>query len=669
MNVNASASEHALQWDQPIPIRTAYGPIAFGLVIAGAMVNWSGEHAYDLLLSRIWDGIYLYPTSRLQDEELNVVPKLVCRNSFVPTMGIPADWNRDGEEDLIVSDRYGFLYLLERQGTYPDISFVLAERIRDSRSGLLLNIPYEHPHHTMGDGNGYIDANFYNYTYPMLYPGQDGKTLNLIVGDMSGSLWWLPDIGAGQGAPQYTGEVYAKSPELSRAEYGKAILRQHGHQYVRPAEKIGDEHGVSFLFGSGIEDGKRFRGFFSRPALFRNRRTGSNDLLVIAGYGLPDIYYLENVGFDHNHKPVFHNWGTVEVEGLDQSIFGLFSAHAKLIVDNSRGNPDLLLTAGTHMYRLQNKQTDGQKPAFICQGAISGSDVITSGYNYSAVLEDRSTGKRYLADSTWTHMECREILLKDGQVSLSTERYPLEDQHGVFRMEGETDGQEGAESGFHQLTRWDFDGSGRQHLLAGSDKGLLYLLMDVDEGSVGENGKFRFRSVGPLKDSAGAVIRIHNRVCPAAVDLDGDGLEDLIVGGATYQGGFKTDPNPGAGIYYLLNKGLDAEGIPILDPVRSMPIADHELLMSTNRMIEIQAVDLNGDGRKEVIVMSGADRQTARVFETSSHPVGLRYTGQIVPGMGLLKRLLDLDGDGKLELVFAGGEPGVASYRKTLTQG
>ncbi|MEF3313755.1 hypothetical protein PV433_33260 [Paenibacillus sp. GYB004] len=655
--------EPIIQFGEQIPIKTEYGPIAFGLVTAGSMVSWSAERAKDLLISRIWSGIYLYPTDHLQDSELDVPPKLVCKNKFVPTMGIPADWNRDGEGDLIVSDRYGFLYWFERKGTYPDITFEYVERVQDSRSGLPLNIPYDNPNHTIGDGNGYIDPNFYNYIYPMVYPNPDGQSLDLIVGDMSGRLWWLPDGSGGAGKPQYTGIEYTKLLAHSKAAYGKALLESLGTEYVRPAEKINDENGSPFLLGDGLEDGKGFRGFFTRPALFRNPRTGSDDLLVLAGYGLPKLYYLQRVHTAGNGKPVFRNLGEVKIDGLEKPMFGLFSLHAKLIVDQTDGANDLLLTAGTHILRLQNKQSDGLVPEFVCMGPISGRNVVTSGYNYSAVLEDRQSGKRYLADSTWTQIEVREIVNTADGVYLSTERKAVEDQNGVFRMEGETDGQEAPDSGFHQIAKWDFDGSGRQHLIAGSDKGLLYLL--IDDGEAVREDAFKFRSAGPLKDCDGNVIRIHNRVCPAAVDLDGDGLEDLIAGGATYQGGFKTDPNPGAGVYYLLNKGIGPDGLPVLDPARSLPISGHELIVSTNRMIEIQAVDLDKDGCKEVIIMSGADRQTGRVYRTTS-PVGIHYTGKIVPGMGLLKRVLDLDGDGELELVYGGGEPGVACYWKTI---
>ncbi|MDF2722125.1 MAG: hypothetical protein K0Q59_1800 [Paenibacillus sp.] len=657
--------EHMMKFGEPIPIKTEYGPIAFGLAVAGSMVSWSSKQAKDLLISRIWSGIFLYPTARLQDSEIDIPPKLVCKNKFVPTMGMPVDWNRDGEDDLIVSDRYGFLYWFERKGAYPDITFEYVDRVRDSQSGLLLNIPFDHPNHATGDGNGYIDLNFYNYIYPMAYPNPKGHAIDLIIGDMSGSLWWLPDGSSGGGRPQYTGTIYSKSVEQSRAPYGKTLLDTFGAEYVRPAEKICDENGVPFLLGDGYEDGCHFQGYFARPVLYRNPLTASDDLLVLAGYGLPKLIYLQRVNTAGNGKPIFKSLGEVNIEGLDKTAFGLFSLHAKLIADHTDDNGDLLLTAGTHILRLRNKKSGGIVPEYVCTGPISGRHVPTSGYNYCAILEDRKNGKRYLADSTWTHVEVREIIDTRDGVYLASERQAVQDQNGVFRMEGETDGQESPHSGFHQLARWDFDGSGRQHLIAGSDKGLLYVL--VDEGEAGNNGIFRYRSIGPLKDCTGSIIRIHNRVCPAAVDLDGDGVEDLIVGGATYQGGFRTDPNPGAGVYYLLNKGVGPDGSPILERARSIPITGLEFIVTPNKMIEIQAVDLDRDGCKEVIIMSGADGQTGRVFRTTT-PVGLHYTGKIMPGMGLLKRVLDLDGDGEPELVYGGGEPGVAYYWKTITQ-
>lgn len=620
-----NTSQHdAVRFGERIPILSPNGPVSFGLVVSGSMVSWSNPQARDLLIGRIWSGIHLYPADRLESDEPDRMPPiLVCSNYCTPTMGIPADWNGDGQEDLIVSDRHGFLYLFERKGAYPNLSFEYVETISDRRTGLPLNIPHDNPYHMTGNQGGYVDPQFFNYVYPMVYPNARGPKVDLIVGDKAGVLWWLPDESDDGKKPAYTGEVYDKNyehdglDEHARSKVGKAYLEKYGNRYIRPPSKICDENGEPFLLGEGLEAGFRYPGSHTRPVLFRNPATGTDDLLVLAGFVSPKIYYLQRSGGEAGEKPVFRNLGEVAVEGLDEAKLKM-GPHSRLIVDHATN--DLILSAGNLLWRLKNKREEAPVPRYRCLGPISGNHAATSGYHYAEVLEDRGNGKRYVADCQWTCIELREIMAGPDGVYLSTEKRMLEDQHGVFRMQGETDPQSSPDSGFHQIAKWDFDGSGRQHLIAGSDKGLLYLL--VDEGEAGIGGTFEYRSVGPLADSDGLVIKVHNRACPAGADLDGDGREDLIVCGATYQLGFHTDPNPGAGVYYLLNKGMDADGKPILERGGVLPIGD---------------------------------------------PILLQYTGKIVPDMGLLKRLLDLDGDGKLELVYAGGEPGIAFYRKMIT--
>jgi len=52
-----------------------------------------------------------------------------------------------------------------------------------------------------------------------------------------------------------------------------------------------------------------------------------------------------------------------------------------------------------------------------------------------------------------------------------------------------------------------------------------------------------------------------------SIDINRDGREDLLVGGISYQMGIKSDPDPGGGLYYLLNKGTGPDGNPILLPL------------------------------------------------------------------------------------------------------
>ncbi|MBO9604787.1 MAG: VCBS repeat-containing protein [Paenibacillaceae bacterium] len=646
-------------YGKKIPIRCEFGPISFGLSMAGAIVSGADGNGKQLLLARAWEGIYAYETEELSDRELLAEPALAYEAKGKLPLFCLADWNHDGREDAIFSERHGFLHLLERRTDESRIAFDYAGLIVDRDSGLPFNLPYDNPYHMTDSLGGYSDPHFYNYAYPALYPNRHRRATDLIVGDLAGNLWWMPDVSTDGTRPAYAGIAYEK-PAEGVAEYGRRYREQFGTRYVRPASKITDEHGVPFLLGIGVENGKRFAGGNVKPVVCRNKLTGTDDLLVLTGYEEPKAYYLERVNGGADEQPVFRNRGEVGLHGLR----GLhpFSFHDKLIVDRERGYDQVLLTSGSYIARLTNTQPDRIVPEYTFAGFVSGENAITCGFHYSVVLEDRQQGNKYLLDVGFSDWTVRRIVGTEEGILLSTESIELTDQHGVFRVEGETDPLISPACGLHSAALWDYDGSGRQHLIVGTDKGLLYLL--VDEGEVGKDGQFRYRSAGPLKDSGGSVIRIHNRLSAIGIDLDGDGREDLLVGGTTYQRGFEFDPNPGAGIYYLLHLGIDSEGLPILEPYARMPFVGEPCPLVTNRMVELQTADLDGDGEREIVIWSVLD-SFARIYKLEKGQGGsaLVLVGTL-PDMTLLKRLLDLDGDGKPELVYGGGEPGVAYYQR-----
>jgi hypothetical protein len=653
-----------------IPLRWDRGPISFGLVLSESLVSWSGPEARDLLVGRCWEGIFLYPTRELGDAELARDPLQVFPASLGDVHAVPVDWNRDGRDDLIAANRTGFLYPLARRGEYPDLSFALEEPLRDGDTGLVFNIPYENPNHpALDDLGGYFDRGFFDYLYPVVYPAAaDPRLQDLIIGDWAGNLWWLPDLSGGEGRPQYRGVPYDKRDEDLPTKRGKELIARYGRTFAKPGERIADERGAPFLLGVGSDTGgKRYQGGNARPVLYRNPRTGSPDLLVLAGTLGNVLYYLERADTGPGRRPVFRNRGEVPIRGVDRWDELLFF-HSKIAVHPAGGRNDLLLSLGSRIAFLEECGR-GAMPEYEL-ARIASADGALAGCNYiSEILADRQ-GRRYTVESWGNTFECREILRgPSGAVRLSSRTEAIRDQRGVFAVKGETDPQGGESWGWHRVGRWDFDGSGRQHLVVGTDKGLLYLLIAESEPDAG--GGFRFRSHGPLADADGRVIKVHNRAVAAGLDLDGDGCEDLVVGGCSYQAGIPLDPAPGGGVYYLLNRGLDDRGLPVLSPLAPLATEGYAYdRRQTNAHLFVQVLDIDGDGRKEVLIaVQWQDAGRLHVLRPAAGRIALVDTGEVVPQERPIEEwVLDVDGDGQWEMVFSGSENGVGYYRALRRQ-
>ncbi len=626
------------------PLRWDYGPKAFGRSFTGSVVSWSAPDARDLMLSVNGQGVLVYPARHMSDEELLAEPVQICLRFVFPLLGFAMDWSHQGPNGLIVADRRGYLYQMKREGQFPKLKFTNAGQLRDHESGLLFNIPFENPNLAKVDNiGGYISSDFFNYTAPLVYPTRRPE-VNLIIGDWAGNLWWLPDSSGGKGPVRYAGTTYAKSD---------------GEEFSKPPGKIHDAEGRPFLLGDGIDAGRSYHGANTRPVIYRSSVTGTDDLLVLAGHMFHRLFYLKRVNSADESKPVFENLGEVRIDAMDISRFGF---HSSPILYPAEGWPDLLMPTGNKMAVFKNKRLSDVKPEFVFSHWISGKGTQASGRNFTEILVGND-GNRYLLDNLGVHWEFLPLKGIGEQTRLSPKAIRLEDQNGTFLVGSETDTQSAGVWGWHRAARWSFDQSDKQHLIVGTDKGLLYLL--IDESKQADKQVFRFRSVGPLKDAKGHVIRVHNRTHAAGLDLNGDGLEDLVVGGVTYQLGTKTDPNPGGGIYYLLNQGCDDQSKPILGPLTPLPLdgktREH---LNTNRHVQIQSVKWAKQGPKQIIIHIQQDAAKGVIYQPLANAVGLQSTGEVLVNFGIAHQLLDVDGDGQLELVFAGNEAGIAYFQE-----
>jgi hypothetical protein len=655
----------ALRWQQ--------GPISFGMVLAGQVVSWSNPNTKDILISRCWEGVYLYPSGNLTAEELNRDPIRMCAPFTEITMGLPVDWNHDGKDELIVTNRLGGFFLLDRQGSYPSLKFPAGPCERDFKTGLEFKIPYENPNRSKLDNlGGYGKTDSGNYTYPIRYP-PSGDKVDLIFGDWAGVLWWLADQSEGD-CPNFRGHrgeaVVGENGTVlfaaDRAHYsGTRYVKSDKKEFSKPADKICDESGEPFLLGEGNVGQNQFHGANTRPVVFRNSVTRSDDLLVLAGTEEQQVFYLKRINPTTERKPIFKNMGEVKFKGdglnHPSSIMNLGFHTILIVIPSSDGRNDLFVSDGCRLAYYRNTRPDGELPEYQFSHYMSAPDSQMAMSCPTEILKDRR-GNRYLLDNTGVHWEFFQIKTDGDRVRLVWPGIRLMDQNGVFKVEAETDPNAWKVWGYHRSARWDFDGSGRQHLVVGTDKGLLYLLIENEHTM--DAPPIKFRSVGPLKDSSGQVIRIHNRAMASGIDLDGDGREDLIAGGIPYQMGAKTDPSPNGGFYYLINKGLDKDGLPVLEPMKPLPIEGYQLETPKNTHVQIQVVDLDHDGNKEVILASQRPDVHGRVFRLIKNGPGLEFTGKVLPGFSIRQHLVDIDGDGELELICGGGEHGIGWYSK-----
>ncbi len=628
-----------VEFGQLTELRTDEGRMSFGTIVSADVVSWSAPDAQDLLIARLWDGVYLYPSKDLQT--IGEPIRLCDQLGHVVLMIEPVDWDGDGREEAIGTDRQGKISCLKRVGEFPDLRLEVAQTPLLTADGIPFNIPFVNPKYRLADKPEILWPENFNYTYPTIYRPAGSKSADLIIGDWGGELWFLPHVGAKDGLPVFAGSTYVK---------------RDGKQFAKPKYLLADDQGQTLLVGEGTENGIRYPGGASRPVMYRNAETMSDDLIVLSGMDGNHVRYLQRANTGTDGAPVFKDLGEVAVENLPDEGYDAYNYHAVLAVHGGVPWPDLLISRGCDLAICRNQRVSGAKPKFRFDRWISGRNVPTRGYNFTEILTD-ARGRRFLLenDSQWSF---RELLTTAGKPQLSSQRFPLYDQQGIFQVDGDTDIQHLTKWGFHRAALWDYDGSGRQHLIVGTDKGWLYLLRL--ERPLGENDRFEFRSFGPLKDSTGKVIRVHHRVVAAPLDLDGDGRLDLVLAGATYG---TSDPNPGSGIYFVRNEGETKGHTPILSPLKPLETTGHTHPAFKHSHAQLQSLDLLGNGEKVVVVGTQlGDNFQGYVYRPSKNRIALEHTGLVLPPISIEERLLDLDGDRDWEYIRSGGESLIAKY-------
>jgi len=114
----------------------------------------------------------------------------------------------------------------------------------------------------------------------------------------------------------------------------------------------------------------------------------------------------------------------------------------------------------------------------------------------------------------------------------------------------------------------------------------------------------------------------------------------------------------------MLNEGVDLYGKPMLTDLKPIKIIGYNLNIKINSHIHLQALDIDNDGEKEIIISNQGDEFKGLVFKVCKDEIAIKYTGKYIEQISIEENLLDIDNDGKYELLFGGGENGVAYYYK-----
>ncbi|MCL2517032.1 MAG: hypothetical protein FWF15_00585 [Oscillospiraceae bacterium] len=667
---------------EKILVKTPYGPICAGMTCTGTTFTPAGADKEACVFTRIWDQAYMYPNFDMTQKPIVLTDDLYSCNGITAV-----DWNHDGVEDFVISSSTALLWLYE-QTVKEDGSIFLENRglIKDYKTGYNFNIPFYHREYGyIDDLSGYVSLAFFNYTFPAHYPGRRGR-VDLIIGDTAGKLWWLPDESEGNDPPKYSGETYKKDEDLLKNDSGHWYNKTYGEYFAKPSDELLDENGNPFVLGIVFEHNRKYNGGNTKPFTIYNDETGLYDLLVPCGYYY-EMKYLKCLGLDGNGKPTFRDMGAVTpdlmLEKPDSMVYHFshsFSAKEKKLYINDIG-------LGTLEYDFD---WENGMPTFKNARKVFGYDTDAKGYLTEYILRDDSTGKEYINDFP-NRLILHEIERgKDGvkiayePIRLKYEADPnvkrladhLEPDRGSFNFsssetalkadeklvepKGETDPQGLENWGFHRSAIWNWDGSGKNHIIIGTDTGNLLLVTDI--GEYFTTGLCKLSDY--LKDSEDNVIKLHNRSKAIAFDLDGDGREDLIVGGQSYQLGVPKDPCPGSEFVAFLNRGADENGLPILEKI-PLILHGHEYITSTNKHVHLFTEDIDEDGETEVILVDQRnDNMVGRIFKKVPDKTELYYTGSYIEYFSIDDSLMDIDGDGKLEIVFGGGETGFVQYYK-----
>jgi len=533
-----------------------------------------------------------------------------------------ADLNGDGDQDLLQGSADGNLYYFDNTG---DANAPAFDTVQLNPFGLSGGSGYSAPDFVDIDGDGDFD---------------------LFVGDDAGNVQYFentdPSFGSAPAfsAPQQNpfglsppGLIYASPAFVDIDDDGDAdVFLGEGYGRIFYFENTGSAVAPAFIERTGSANPLDFvdTGTFSSPFFADIDGNGTFDLFT--GWFLGDLFYYQNIGIDS--IPIFAPKQS-NVFGLENP--GQFSTPAFVDAD---GDGDLDAFAG---------EISGHLKYFTNSGIISTPAYVFDMPNPMGLVEVGS-----LSAPAWADMD------GDGDVdAFIGEQGPAIGINGrlfYFQNTGSVSDPAFADAvinpfglsgvGFYSHPSLaDFDDDGDNDLMVGEQGGSLQYFENLATGT-GTDPVFG----SPQTDPFGCTLTGIANAAPEFVDLDGDGLIDIVAG------------ESGGSILFLKNTGT--ANAPVCAAAQTNPFG----LTGASGSSTISFSDVDGDGDPDAFV--GSDDGSILFFDntgTATAPAFVQVIGTDNP-LDLVDvdsrstpSFADLDGDGDRD-AFVGAAIGTISY-------
>ena len=643
-----------------------------GQASSGTLFHRAAKPGSPAVSALVGDGDLL----RLAGDGRTTLPAMACYPCVT-------DFDGDGRWDLVGSDRYGTgagVTWFRNLGTPTAPLFSEMETFRlQTTDGAAISNP----------NRGWL------LTAALCDWDGDGRS-DLLAGGWCRYLTFHKNVGTREHPEFAPGKVIFDAKQFPGLDYGSNPDTPYQGVFIEPCDWDGDGNldllcgtyarsHIYFLRSTGrgadglpvlaapvaLEAGGKPIDFLEHGKPSVADWDGDGDLDLVAGQyyteatpgrrGVAGCYYFENTG-DRRHPKLAAGVQLRNVEG--RLISAGFHSQPTMLDSNGDGKMDILVTGGGQA-RLYLNQGTPRKPRLVetplaCLGLAR---CAVSNFAYPVARDLDGDGRLDLVVGEGDG----HVLFFKGLAGMQyAPPVRIKSQGKEIHEVGCPDGGE-AHCGYVKAAIADVNGDGRPDLILWSNNGM----QGWQRGHLDPDGwcsKLLLGTADPLDfgppeeiRAAGQHIRAGYRCKPDVVDLDGDGLPDLIV---TCGNGKVNDQ---CTIMFFKNVGSKTRW-ELAAPVPLVGSDERPLAVAVRTAVRL--VDWDGDGDLDLITGNHSST-SVRYWEN----VGTKTKPVFAPAQSwkLVNRIcsshhevgvdaVDLDGDGSLDLLVGNGDSGMIHF-------